>query len=136
MAISNYCITTFITNNIAYNQEVNQIVINRYPLYSVIAIVMIGPFIEEMVFRLSFKEHLKSKKLFFILSVLTFTSIHVLNGITSPFELLYFIPYGSLALSFTYIFYKTDNIFTTTIIHTFHNALAIILIVLASFLGV
>ena len=136
MAISNYYITSFITNNIAYNQELNQMVINRYPLYTVIAVIMIGPFVEEIVFRLSFKESIKNKWIYYLLSVLIFTCIHVFNGISNGYELLYIIPYGSLAFAFTYTLDKTNNIFTTTIIHTFHNAIAIVLIILGNFMGV
>ena len=62
--------------------------------------------------------------------------IHVLNGITSPYELLFYIPYGALALAFSYILDKTNNIFTTTIIHTFHNTLAIVLLSLSAMMGV
>lgn len=136
MIISNNIIYKFIVNNIAYNQELNIIAIQKYPLYSVLATMIFGPFIEEIVFRLSFKESLKNKKLYYFLSILLFTSVHVLNGITNPLELLYFIPYGALALSFSYILDKTDNIFTTTIIHSFHNTLSIILIIASSFIGV
>lgn len=128
MIISNSIIHYLITNSIPYNQELNIIAIKKLPLYSVISAVMVGPLIEEITFRLSFKENLTNKKLYYILSVALFAGIHTINGITSPLELLYFIPYGSLALAFSYILDKTDNVFTTTVIHSLHNALSIILI--------
>ena len=131
MMISNNIIYYFATNSIANNQSINMSVMNKYPLYSLIAMVMAGPFIEEIVFRLSFKNVLKNKALYYILSVLIFTSLHVFNGITSPIELLYFIPYGALAVSFSYILDKTDNIYTTAIIHTCHNALSVVLITMS-----
>ena len=134
MLISNNIIYHLITNNIAYNQSANMLIINRFPLYSLISMIVVGPVVEEMVFRLGFKNGLKSRKLYYVLSVLIFTSLHALNGITSPLELLYFIPYGSLAIAFSYILDKTDNIFTTTVIHTMHNALTIVLISITSFL--
>ncbi len=134
MAISNNIIYRFMDT--AYNQQVNELVISKLPLYSIIAIVMCGPFVEEMVFRLSFHEHIKNKHVFLIITSLIFAGIHVLNGITSPLELLYFIPYGSLALSFGIILYKTNNIFTTVILHTFHNSMAIFMLALAAILGV
>lgn len=128
MIVSNNIIYRYAINSVAYNQAANINIIKKLPLYSTISMVMIGPFIEEMVFRLSFKNVLKNKVLYYILSVLIFTSLHVLNGITSPIELLFFIPYGALAISLSYILEKTDNIFTTTIIHTLHNAFVVILI--------
>ncbi len=133
MALSNNIIYRFI--DVAYNQQVNELIISKLPLYSIIAIVICGPFTEEIVFRLSFKEHIKNKYLYFLLTVLIFAGVHVFNGLTSPIELLYFIPYGSLAFAFSLILYKTDNIFTTVLIHTFHNSLAIVLLTLASILG-
>lgn len=136
MAISNSIIYKFFTNSIAYNQEVNQMVMSKMPLFSVIGMIITGPFIEEIVFRLSFKEHLKNKVMFYVLTVLIFTGMHVLNGISSPLQLLFFIPYGSLALSFAYILDKTNNIFTTIIIHTMHNSIAVVLIAIASIMGV
>ena len=134
MIVSNNVIYHFITSNIAYNQEANIAIMNNYPLYAVLSMVIAGPFIEETVFRLSFKNVINNKKLYYILTILIFTSLHVLNGITNPLQLLFFIPYGSLAFALTYILDKTDNIFTTIILHTLHNALTVILIALTSFI--
>ena len=134
MAISNSIIYRFMDQ--AYNQQVNELVISNLPLYSIIAIVMCGPFVEEIVFRLSFHEHIKNKYVFLSITSLIFAGIHVLNGITTPLELLYFIPYGALALSFGIILYKTNNIFTTVLIHTLHNSLAIMMLAIAAILGV
>lgn len=131
MILSNNIIYNFVTNNVAYNQSANAAILHKLPLYSVISMVVCGPFIEEIVFRLSFKNVLKNKKLYYILSVLIFTSLHVLNGIKSPFELLFFIPYGALAIALSYILDKTDNIYTTVVIHTLHNALTVVLMVIA-----
>lgn len=135
MAISNGLINMFVTNSIAYNQQVNQAIISKMPLYSIVAIIITGPFIEEIVFRLSFKTHLKNKYLYYFLTIFIFAGAHVFNGISSYSELLYFIPYGALAFSFTYTLDKTDNIFTTVILHTMHNTIAVILIALMTFLG-
>ena len=134
MILSNIIINNFILFNTSYNQNANLSVLNRFPLYSVISMIMTGPFIEEMVFRLSFKNALKSKKLYYLLSVLIFTSLHVLNGISNPLELVFFVPYGAMAIAFSYMLDKTDNIFTTVIIHIMHNAFSIVLISIASFL--
>ena len=134
MAISNNIIYKFMDP--AYNQQVNELVITKLPLYSLIGIIICGPFVEEIVFRLSFKEHIKNKYIFLILTTLIFAGVHVLNGITSPKELLFFIPYGALALAFAIILEKTDNIFTTVLIHTFHNSIAVIMLALATIIGV
>ena len=61
--------------------------------------------------------------------------MHVINGITTPLALLYFIPYGALAFAFSYTLDKTNNIFTTTIIHTLHNTISILILTISILLG-
>ena len=134
MSISNAVIYQFI--NKPYNQQVNELILTKLPLYSVISMIMCGPFIEEITFRLSFKEHIKNKYAFLIITTLIFAGVHVLNGINNPIELLFFIPYGSISFAFAYILYKTDNIFTTVLIHTFHNSLAVLLLAITTLIGV
>ena len=87
---------------------------------------------EELTFRGNFKDAFKNKNIFIIFTALLFAGVHVLNGITSPVELLYFIPYGALSLAFGKIYMETDNIYTTMVIHSIHNSLSIILMVLTS----
>ena len=135
MAISNTIINTYFINTIASNEEADRAILNYYPLYSTIAMIFIGPFIEELAFRCGFKDHIKNKTLYYIITVGIFASVHVLNGMTSLIELLYFIPYGILAFALSYIYDKTDNIYTTTIIHTLHNALTIFILISQMMLG-
>ena len=135
MIISNTIINGFIFNDVANNEAIDRAVINYYPLYSVIAMIFIGPFIEELTFRCGYKDHIKNKKLYYILTVLIFAGAHVINGITTPLELLYFIPYGALAVAFSYTLDKTDNIFTTTLIHTMHNTISILILVAGMLMG-
>jgi membrane protease YdiL (CAAX protease family) len=135
MIISNAIINGYIFSDVANNEAIDRAVINYYPLYSVIAMIFIGPFIEELTFRCGYKDHIKNKKLYYILTVLIFAGAHVINGITTPLELLYLIPYGALAVAFSYTLDKTDNIFTTTIIHTFHNTLSILILIAGMMFG-
>lgn len=137
MLISNLIINKFIiVDNMAYNEEIDRLLLFKYPLFSVIAMIITGPFIEETSFRLGFKKYINNKYLYYILATFIFTSVHVFNGLSNPLELLYFIPYGSLSFAFTYILDKTDNIFSSTIIHLFHNTISILLILYVSLVGV
>ena len=135
MMVSNIIISRFIIGDIANNEQIDRLVLTLYPLYSTIAMILIGPFIEEMAFRLNFKQYINNKWIYYIITVLLFAGIHVINGISSPIELLYLIPYSSLAFSFAYMLDKTNNIFTSTVIHTIHNTIAILLIIGYSFIG-
>ena len=72
-----------------------------------------------------------TKYLYIITSGLIFASLHVIGSATSPLDYLYIIPYLSLGLAFSSLYYKTDNIFSTMFIHCIHNTSAILLLLLA-----
>ena len=61
------------------------------------------------------------------MSGLIFASMHVLGMVNSNLDYLYIIPYLGLGSAFALLYYETDNIFTTIIMHSLHNAIAIIL---------
>ena len=135
MAISNLIINNYIVNGIAANEAGVEAVVGRFPYFTLIGIIMIGPFTEEMIFRLGYYDNFKSKKAYYIVSTLLFAGMHVLNGMSSYIELLYFIPYGIMAYALCRILDKSDNIFTSTIIHTMHNMITIILICISTLMG-
>ena len=56
MGVSNTIISNFITNNIAANEETNRLLLLNYPVYSVLAMTVMGPYIEELVFRANFRD--------------------------------------------------------------------------------
>lgn len=134
MMISNGIIAGM-TKGLASNEEANRQLMLQYPIYMVISTMMLAPFIEELTFRGNFKDSFKNKKVFILFTAFVFASVHVLNGITSPLELLYYIPYGALSIAFGKIYMETDNIYTTMVIHSVHNSLSIILLVIAYLAG-
>lgn len=134
MMVSNGIIAS-ITGGLANNEEMNRQMILEYPVYMIISTMVFAPFIEELTFRGNFKDAFKSKTAFVIFTALVFAGVHVLNGITSPVELLYFIPYGALSIAFGKTYMETNNIYTTMVIHSVHNSLSIILIVLMYLVG-
>lgn len=134
MMISNVIIAGM-TKGLASNEEANRQLMLQYPIYMVISTMMFAPFNEELTFRGNFKDAFKNKKVFILFTAFVFASVHVLNGITSPLELLYYIPYGALSIAFGKIYMETDNIYTTMVIHSVHNSLSIILLVIAYLAG-
>lgn len=134
MMISNGIIAGM-TKGLASNEEANRQLMLQYPIYMVISTMMLAPFNEELTFRGNFKDAFKNKKVFILFTAFVFASVHVLNGITSPLELLYYIPYGALSIAFGKIYMETDNIYTTMVIHSVHNSLSIILLVIAYLAG-
>lgn len=134
MMISNVIIAGM-TKGLASNEEANRQLMLQYPIYMVISTMMLAPFNEELTFRGNFKDAFKNKKVFILFTAFVFASVHVLNGITSPLELLYYIPYGALSIAFGKIYMETDNIYTTMVIHSVHNSLSIILLLIAYLAG-
>ena len=98
------------------------------------SVAIYAPFIEEIIFRRSIKDIIKSfgnnkitKYTYIIISGLIFAAMHVIGTASSTTDYLYIIPYMSLGIVFAYIYDKTDNLFSTIVLHSFHNTMAVIL---------
>lgn len=127
MVVSNVIIGLFIPKAEAGNEEAVQTIIKSSKILSVIAVGIIAPFVEELVFRKSFRELIKNDVLFIIISGLVFASLHVVLSLNSLWDLFYIIPYLGLGCSFAYAYTKTNNIYTTIIVHMFHNTVITLL---------
>lgn len=125
----------FIVNTGATNEEIVQEQIKRLPFYMLISTSITAPFTEEVVFRKSIRDIFTNKYLYIIASFLLFGGVHVLSS-NSLLELLYIIPYGTFGAVFAYMYYKTNNIYTSMFIHFIHNFLIVTLSIIQVFLGV
>lgn len=121
MVVSNLIIGLFITNAQAVNEQGVQELIKSSGFLSVLAVGILAPIIEEITFRKTFREVFNNKVLYVLASGLIFGSLHVVLSLNSLWDLFYIIPYSSLGIAFGYIYYKTDNIYTSIIMHIFHN---------------
>ena len=68
----------------------------------------------------------KNKYVFIILSGLIFGILHI-SDYTNATEILFGIPYVIMGIDFAYIYYKTDNIFTTMSYHMMHNLILLVI---------
>lgn len=130
MFISNLIITNILKMNIASNEISVRSFINISPLLMVFNTCIYSPIAEELAFRKSIKDCTTNKWVYILVSGLLFGFLHIASYINSSLSLLYIIPYGSLGIIFSYIYYKTDNIYSTITIHAMHNILAIIIYLL------
>lgn len=131
MMISNIIINLIMNLGQAANEQAVQQMISAIPWLMFINAGIIAPCTEELVFRKSFRKAFTNKWLFILMSALIFGSLHVLPSMTSPLELLYIIPYGSLGGAFAYMYQKTDTIFTPITMHMFHNSALVLLSIIA-----
>lgn len=132
MLVSNVIITLFFKEANAGNEEQVREAINNLPLYMIFSVSIYAPFVEEIIFRKSIKEiipgkNIITKYLYILTSGLIFAGMHLLGQITNPLDYLFLIPYGALGVAFAALYHKTDNIFSTIIMHSLHNTVTIIL---------
>ena len=130
MMLSNYIINyIIIPNGISNNEQGNrELLLNNKLLYGLLLSLII-PYIEEIVFRLGFKKSIKNNTIFIILSSAIFSLLHIISS-TKIIELLYFIPYFILGLTFSITYTKTNNIFCSTISHIINNTITVLVILL------
>lgn len=127
MIVSNKIINYyFATSN---NEVLNQNSILQYPIYSVINLLIIAPIIEELITKVTLKNTFKHPTVYIIVTSLIFASLHILGSLTNGnlYELLYLIPYSSVALSLSYMYIKSDNIWTNITFHSFHNLICLLI---------
>ena len=127
MAISNIIISYFI--GIASNESGNRELLGNLPISSIINIIIIAPVVEELMVRVPLKDAINNKLIYCFISGLIFGGLHLIAA-QSIYELFYIIPYGALGFSLAYIYQKTNNVCANIFFHSFHNTIAVILIIL------
>lgn len=134
MIVSNLLIAVCFSNATAGNEEAVRDLIGDAPLYMLFSVSIYAPFVEEMLFRHSLKNCvvLKHKNkfikfLFAFISGLIFALLHILGQANSIVDYIFIIPYMSLGFTFALLYYDTDNIFSSIMMHAFHNTVTIIL---------
>ncbi len=142
MIISNLIVTS-IVGNIAVNEQTTRETILKFPLYAFPTIILIGPFLEELVFRFCFRSSFTKKIPYALFSAFIFAFLHVSTAFDSftiqnilahASEFLFIIPYGSLGFFFAKSYYETNNIFSSIVPHMIHNFLSVLLILFSYFL--
>lgn len=130
MFVSNFILIFLLKIGQAGNEQAVQKMIEASPWLMLIDAGLLAPFIEEMTFRKTFKDVLKNKWLFILISGVLFGAIHVLGSSTTLADYLFIIPYSSLGIAFAASYYKTDSVFTPILVHMIHNILLTLLSIL------
>lgn len=132
MIIFNIIINFIIFNgSIAKNEELVRETIFGNPIFGFISAVVFAPFIEEIIFRASLRRNIKNIYIYSLTTGLLFGLAHTLSGLSIPLKLLeflYILPYGALGYAFGMMYAKTENIYTSIIIHGLHNFITTILL--------
>ena len=125
MSLSNALVYKITNMQISENESAIREYIKLFPIYMSFSTVIFSPFIEEITFRKVFRNIINNKYIFIIISGVIFGLIH-----TNSFkvnDLFSSIPYIIMGIDFAYIYYKSDNIFTTIAFHSMHNLILLII---------
>lgn len=120
------------------NQDANVNLLKSMPIIEAVSAIILAPIIEELVFRKGFKKALNNKHLFAIATGLLFALVHVTTSIETISDLvmlIYLIPFGAVGIAFGYLYYETDNIYSTIFFHSLHNAINILELILIMAVG-
>ena len=126
MAVSNILIMLFSPAKVANNEQGIKTMINAIPILSLILTGITAPVSEEILFRRAFRNAIKDKITFVIISGFVFGALHVVTSYQTPFDLLYIIPYSSCGVAFAATCAKTENVFPSMLVHSVHNSAATI----------
>lgn len=127
MSASNMIITFITGSTISNNEEAIRSMADVIPIYTIITSALIAPIAEELAYRKTIGNIFSNKWLSIFMSGLIFGLAHVISTYTNIIDLLYIIPYGLFGSIFMYIYLDSKSIYTTIIIHTFHNSLLLLL---------
>lgn len=131
MVISNLLILMFTDAGLANNEVTVRQLVSKYPAY-IFSVCIYAPLSEELIFRHSFKEVFKKKYVYILASGFIFGALHVISSINTWQDWLHLIPYCSLGIAFSSLYYKTDNIFSTITMHALHNTMTLLLVFIGS----
>ncbi len=117
----------YIVKDQATNQNLNEqsIVIN--PFFSFINMCIIAPYYEEILLRLNLRNLSNNRYVYVLISGLIFGSLHLLAA-DSLIQLLYILPYSIMGMMLALVYYDSNNIFASIMIHAFNNLLSVILV--------
>ena len=90
------------------------------------------PIVEEIVFKKSFKDILKNKWLFIIVTGLINAVCNIILSINDPRDFIYLIPNAVFSMCFSYIYYETDNLIVPIIYRILYNLIPSLVAFVAS----
>jgi len=105
----------------------------KVPVMFVLNTLFYYPVIEEIVFKMSFKELLKNKWCFVIVTGLLNAFFQIVFSMNSVTDLFYLLPYSIFFGALSLIYYKTDNIFYPIILRMCYNLIPCVIYIIDLF---
>ena len=120
------CITTFIMVGQPANQTGIENSFYEAPIFNSIIAIIIGPIIEEFIFRFLPYKFIKKKTMYIIVSTVVFAAVHVIND-PNPFYYVWF--YMMRPLYYGYRYHKTKDILVPLSMHSLNNLVTTLILV-------
>ena len=109
------------------NQSVTSEMFKKIPVIFILNTLFYYPIIEELIFKMSFKDIFKNKWSFIIFTGLFNALFQVVFSFNNITDLLYLLPLTALISSFSYIYHKTDNIIYPILLRMCYNLIPCII---------
>lgn len=122
------CIISFTMVGQPANQTSIEQSFYEAPIFNSIFAIIIGPIIEEFIFRFLPYRFIKNKTLYIIVSTVVFAAMHVISD-PNPFYYIWF--YMMRPLYYGYRYHKTKDILVPISMHSLNNLVATLLFVLS-----
>lgn len=122
--------------NIVPREAINQITIinalqSEGVIFMLLSAVILGPIVEELIFRKAVFGLIRSDKLALFVSTFIFGTIHLVNEASIAEALVTGVSYYMMGFVFGYIYLKNDrNIWIPTIVHIASNLISVVAILL------
>jgi uncharacterized protein len=98
-------------------------------VFMLLSAVILGPIVEELIFRKAIFGLIKSDKIALLVSTLIFGTIHLINEASIAEAIINGVSYYMMGFVFGYIYLKNDrNIWIPTIVHIVSNLISVVAI--------
>lgn len=102
-------------------------ILKKIPVIFILNTLFYYPVVEELIFKMSFKDIFKNKWSFIIITGVFNALFQIVFSFNNLTDLLYLLPYSVFFASLSYIYYKTDNILYPIFLRMCYNLIPCII---------
>lgn len=103
------------------------VLFKKIPIFFVLNTLFYYPIIEELIFKMSFKDIFKNKWFFVIITGIFNALFQIVFSMNFVTDIVFILPYAVFISGFSYIYYKTDNIIYPIFLRMCYNLIPCII---------
>lgn len=115
-----------LSEEVTLNQKMVLSEFEKSPILMGIIMIIFGPIMEEIIFRINIKQIFRNIFIYYLLSGFLFGAVHNIRGFSFPISLIQVISYFLSGLVLAIIYKKSKNIWCSIIVHVTINTLIVI----------